>query len=255
MSELNDKVFVVTGSASGIGSAVAGQLINKGAKVVLADLAEDKLSQLVDELGKDNADYVAADVSKPEDNVKIVERAIARFDAIHGAALNVGMPGGFASIVDGNLENFNRVMNVNVTGTWLGLKYLIPEISKQEHGAIVLTGSTAGFRSGAPGRSHYVASKHAVIGLMRAAATECAPLGVRVNSVSPGGVLTPMTESVKDMVGEEEGAKILRDFAATVPLKRLAEPEEIASVIVFLLGSDSRYCTATNIMVDGGLMG
>jgi NAD(P)-dependent dehydrogenase (short-subunit alcohol dehydrogenase family) len=255
MSGLDGKVIVVTGAAGGIGGATAQLLVDNGAKVFLVDVDREGLGSVVSSLGDDHAALASADVSQPVDNQRFVQAAVDRFGRIDGAVLNVGIPGGFASIVDGSVENFDRVMNVNVRGTWLGLKYLIPKIAKSGDGSIVLTGSTAGFRAGAPGRSHYVASKHAVIGLMRAAAAECAPLGIRVNSVSPGGVKTQMTESVKDMVGEDEGARILEEFAQTIPLKRLAEPDEIAAVILFLLGNESRYCTATNYMADGGLIG
>jgi NAD(P)-dependent dehydrogenase (short-subunit alcohol dehydrogenase family) len=142
-----------------------------------------------------------------------------------------------------------------VRGTWLGLKYLIPELARHAPGSIVLTASTAATRAGAPNRSAYVASKHAVLGLMRAAAAECAPLKVRVNSVSPGGVSTPMTHSLKDMVGPEQYAVMLKQFEASIPLKRLAQPAEIAEAIAFLLSERSSYCTAANLMIDGGLTG
>ncbi len=255
MSEFSGKVFVVTGAAGGIGSATVEQLAGRGASVLLVDLDQQGLERACSKMDDQSVAWLAADISEPKANQQMVRAALERFGRIDGAVLNVGIPGGFASIVDGDVENFDRVMKVNVRGTWLGLKYLIPEIANCGEGSIVLTGSTAGFRAGAPGRSHYVASKHAVIGLMRAAAAECAPLGIRVNAVSPGGVKTAMTESVKDLVGEEQGRKILQDFEQTIPLKRMADPNEIASVILFLLGSDSQYCTASNVMADGGLLG
>ena len=255
MSNLHGRTFVVTGAASGIGRATTSELVANGGNVVLIDINESDLVDAAKGLDDRNAAYLALDVAEEANHKEIVSFAIDRFGAIHGAVLNVGIPGEIKSIVDTDVEMFDKVMSVNVRGTWLGLKYLIPEIARQENGSIVLTGSTAGFRAGAPGRAPYVASKHAVIGLMRAAAAECAALGIRVNSVSPGGVRTPMTESVKTILGEEEGEAVLQGFEETIPLKRLGKPDEIASAILFLLGDESRYCTSTNIMVDGGLMG
>jgi NAD(P)-dependent dehydrogenase (short-subunit alcohol dehydrogenase family) len=146
-------------------------------------------------------------------------------------------------------------MAVNVRGTWLGLRQAIPHLARRGGGSIVLTASTAGFRAGAPGRSAYVASKHAVVGLMRSAAAECAPLNIRVNSVSPGGVDTPMTASIRDTFGEERAREIMRAFEQSITLQRIATPAEIADAILFFASDQSRYCTATNLMVDGGLMG
>lgn len=255
MSGLDGRSYVVTGAAGGIGRATAAAIIGKGGNVVLVDVEDAGLADAVSGLDSGKAACIAADVSREKDNRDIAAFAVERFGAIHGAVLNVGIPGEIKSIVDTDVESFDRVLAVNVRGTWLGLKYLIPEIAKNEQGSIVLTGSTAGFRAGAPGRAPYVASKHAVIGLMKAAAAECAALGIRVNAVSPGGVRTRMTESVKTLLGEEKGEAVLRQFEETIPLKRLAEPEEIASAIVFLIGTESRYCTASNVMVDGGLLG
>src|SRR5262249_14563779 len=118
-------------------------------------------------------------------------------------------------------------------GTWLGLHYAIPHLAKRGGGSVVLTASTAGFRAGAPNRSAYVTSKHAIVGLMRSAAAECAPLGIRVNSVSPGGVDTPMTASIKDIFGDEKAREILTAFEKTIPLRRIAQPAEIADAILF----------------------
>lgn len=255
MSEFSGKTYVVTGAAGGIGFATCRRIVDAGGNVLLVDQDERKLEKSVATLASDHADMLTADVSSVEDNQRIAKRVIERFGKVHGAVLNVGVPGTIAAIIETDVDNFDRVMAVNVRGSWLGLKFLIPEIVRAGGGSIVLTGSTAGYRAGAPGRAPYVTSKHAVIGLTKAAAVECAPLGIRVNSVSPGGVRTQMTDSVKDFLGEEQGSAVLKRFAETIPLKRLAEADEIASAIVYLLSEDSRYCTATNLMVDGGLMG
>lgn len=255
MQRLEGKVAIITGAASGIGRATAELFLREGAAVTLVDLQRSALESLAAALGSDRVEIVAADVASVADAERYVGQAVKRFGGLDVAVLNVGIAGEISPIVSASPETFDRVIAVNVRGTWLGLKYVIPRIAERGGGSIVLTASTAGFRAGAPGRAAYVASKHAVIGLMRTAAAECAPLGIRVNSVSPGGVDTPMTRSLKDMVGEERASQLMKQFEATIPLKRIAVPEEIADAILFFASEQSRYCTATNLMVDGGLMG
>jgi NAD(P)-dependent dehydrogenase (short-subunit alcohol dehydrogenase family) len=255
MGCLENKTALVTGAASGIGRAVAERFLREGAAVALIDVRQDEVEFAAAALQSGRAFAIAADVSDPADTQRYVAEAERRLGGIDIAVFNVGIPGEVKPIADASVDVFDRVMAVNVRGTWLGLKYTIPRIGARGGGAIVLTASTAGFRAGAPGRSAYVASKHAVVGLMRAAAAECAPLKIRVNSVSPGGVDTPMTRSVRDLVGEERAAQLMKAFEATIPLGKLAQPEEIADAVLFLASDQSRYCTATNLMVDGGLMG
>ena len=255
MQRLENKVAIITGAASGIGRATAELFVREGAAVAIVDLQQGPLDALAKEIGGDRVAPLQADVSNPDDVQRYVEQTVKRFGGVDIAVFNVGIAGEMKPIVEASLETFDRVMNVNVRGTWLGLKHVIPRIKERGGGSIVLTASTAGFRAGAPGRSAYVTSKHAVVGLMRAAAAECAPLKIRVNSVSPGGVDTPMTQSLKDMVGEQKYTELLKGFEATIPLKRLAVPQEIADTILFFASDQSRYCTATNLMVDGGLMG
>ena len=160
-----------------------------------------------------------------------------------------------APIAKTPVDAFDATMRTNVRGAFVGLKHLIPQMADQGGGSIVITASTAGFRAGAPNRAAYVTSKHAVVGLMRAAAAECAPLKVRVNSISPGGVDTPMTASLVTMFGEEKAREMKAAFERTIPMGRIAQPEEIADAMLFFASDLSRYCTGTNLMVDGGLMG
>jgi NAD(P)-dependent dehydrogenase (short-subunit alcohol dehydrogenase family) len=255
MNRLQDKVAIITGAASGIGRATAELFAREGAAVAIVDLQQAPLDELARSIGGDRVAALQADVANPDEVQRYVEQTVERFGGLDVAVFNVGIAGEMKPIAEASLEIFDRVMAVNVRGTWLGLKHVIPQMKARGGGSIVLTASTAGFRAGAPGRSAYVTSKHAVVGLMRAAAAECAPLNIRVNSVSPGGVDTPMTRSVKDMVGEQKYAELLKSFEATIPLKRLAVPEEIADTVLFFASDQSRYCTATNLMVDGGLMG
>jgi NAD(P)-dependent dehydrogenase (short-subunit alcohol dehydrogenase family) len=255
VQRLKDKVAIITGAASGIGRATAELFVREGAEVALVDLQQGPLESLAATLGQNQTAAFAADVAEPADVQRYVAQTVERFGGLDIAVFNVGIAGEIKPIAEASLEVFDRVMAVNVRGTWLGLKHVIPRLKERGGGSIVLTASTAGFRAGAPGRSAYVTSKHAVVGLMRSAAAECAALGIRVNSVSPGGVDTPMTRSLRDLVGEQKYTELLKGFEASIPLKRLAAPEEIADAVLFFASDQSRYCTATNLMVDGGLMG
>jgi NAD(P)-dependent dehydrogenase (short-subunit alcohol dehydrogenase family) len=255
MRRLEGKVALITGAASGIGRATAELFAREGASLALVDVQREPLELLARSVGTDRVAAIVANVSDPVDVQHYAAETGARLGGLDIAVFNVGIAGQVAPIAEASLEEFDRVMSVNVRGTWLGLKHVIPMMTARGGGSIVLTASTAGFRAGAPGRSAYVTSKHAIVGLMRAAAAECARLGIRVNSVSPGGVDTPMTRSLRDAVGEARAQEMLRAFEATIPLGRIAQPEEIADAVLFFASAESRYCTGTNLMVDGGLMG
>lgn len=253
MSLLTGKVALITGAASGIGAAAARRFSAEGAKLILTDIAEAPLRALAESIGPDVM-FSQLDVADEAATAKVVADGVARFGGIDVAVLNVGVTGTMAPIGKTETESFAATMTTNVTGAFIGLKYVM-EAMTGRGGAIVMTASTAGFRAGAPGRWGYVTSKHAVVGLMRCAAAEGAPLGIRVNSISPGGVDTPMTQSLKTMVGEEKYQEAMAGFVRTIPLGRIGQPEDIADAMLFFASDLSRYCSGTNLMVDGGLMG
>jgi NAD(P)-dependent dehydrogenase (short-subunit alcohol dehydrogenase family) len=255
MALLQNKVALITGAASGIGAAAVRIFAREGAKLIIADINEAPLKALAEELGADSIMTATLDVADQAATQAVVDAGVARFGGLDIAVLNVGVAGHMGPLSSLSVESFESTMRTNVTGAFVGVKVTMPEIAKRGGGSIVITASTAGFRSGAPGRYGYVTSKHAVVGLMRAAAAEGAQFGVRVNSVSPGGVDTPMSASLKDIIGEEQAKIALAAFERTIPLKRMAQPDEIADTMLFFASDLSRYCTATNLMVDGGLMG
>ena len=198
MTRLAEKIAVITGGAGGIGQAAARQFTAEGARVVLVDRDEVALQSIVHSLGEDVASYVVADVTKSEQVQDYVNEAVQRWGGIDILLANAGIEGVVSPIADYPVDMFEKVMAVNVLGVWLGLKYIIPVIRERGGGSIVITSSTAGI-GGTAGMSAYTTSKHAVIGLMRTAALECAPMGIRVNTVNPAPIETRMMRSLEEM--------------------------------------------------------
>ena len=250
MGRLTDKVALITGATGGIGRAAAALFVEEGARVMLVDLDDGALGDLAAGIGAGKAAHVAADVSDQEQMVHAISETARRFGGIDIALLNAGIEGRIASIGEQAEADFDRVMAINVRGVWLGLKYVMPEITKRGGGSIVVTSSTAGIRA-VPGLAPYVASKHAVLGLMRAAAMEGAVDKVRVNSVNPAATETDMIRRLEHATNPDRSNT--RGLAAFTPLRRYGQPEEVAKLMLFLASDDSSFCTGGVYMVDGGV--
>jgi NAD(P)-dependent dehydrogenase (short-subunit alcohol dehydrogenase family) len=246
MGRLQDKVALITGAAAGIGAAAARLFAAEGAKLVLVDIDDSDMAGLA---GDDIA-CMAADVADGDAMQASVALAQERFGGLDIALLNAGIEGVVQPIAEYPEDMFDRVIAVNLRGVWLGLKHTMPAIAKRGGGSIVLTSSIAGLR-GREGISAYVASKHGVIGLMRTAALEGAPDGVRVNTINPSPVETRMMRSLEAGTdpSDPEGAR--KRYARTSPMGRYAEPEEIAKMMLFLASDDSSHCSGSVYMVDG----
>ncbi|MDP7540444.1 MAG: SDR family NAD(P)-dependent oxidoreductase [Alphaproteobacteria bacterium] len=246
MERLRNKVALITGAAGGIGAAAARLFAKEGAKLVLVDIEEGGMAKLA---GDDIA-CVAADVSNGEAMRSCVAAAEKHFGGLDIALLNAGIEGVVQPIADYPEETFDRVIAVNLRGVWLGLKHTLPAIARRGGGSIVLTSSIAGVR-GREGMSAYVASKHGVIGLMRSAALEGGPEGVRVNSINPSPVETRMMRSLEAGMDPDDPEGVHARYARSSPLGRYAEPEEIAKVMLFLAADESSHCSGSIYMVDG----
>ena len=257
MVRLEGKVAVITGAAGGIGRAAARLFADEGARLALVDLDETALQDTVRSIGEDRASYTVADVTQPDQTQAYVDAAVNRWGGIDVFLANAGIEGTLSPIPDYPIDIFDRVMAVNVRGVWLGIKYVVPVMRQRGGGSIVITSSTAGI-GGTPAMSAYTTSKHAVIGLMRTAALEGAPLGIRVNTVNPAPIETRMMRSI-----EEQRVAALDDSsisveqvkeaaAARIPLERYGNPEEVARLMLFLSSDDSSFCTGGVYMVDGG---
>lgn len=246
---MNEKVALVTGSGSGIGRAVALEFASRGASVMVADFNEEGAAQSVEQItaAGGRAASVKVDVSNAESVQAMVERTVSEFGRIDYLVNNAGISaaGPNVPLHEVELSAFERVLNVNVTGTFLGMKYALPELLKRGGGAIVNLSSTMGERASA-GDPAYPTSKHAVRGLTQSAALTYAAQGVRVNSIGPGVVKTGMTEAV---FADEQTTAWLRSIT---PMQRFAEPSEIAKLIVFLCSDDASFITGAYVPVDGG---
>ena len=257
MARLTVRIALITGGAGGIGQAAARQFTAEGARVVLVDLDEAALQSDVQSIGEDMASYAVADVTQPEQVQSYVNAAVERWGGLDIFLANAGIEGTISPIPDYPVDIFDRVMAVNVRGVWLGLKYVIPVMRDRGGGSIVIISSTAGIGRG-PGLSAYVTSKHAVIGLMRTAALECASMGIRVNTVNPAPIETRMMRSLEEMrVAAADSSEVTVEqtkqaFSARIPLQRYGNPEEVAKLMLFLASDESSFCTGGVYMVDGG---
>ena len=257
MARLEGKVAVITGATGGIGSAAARLFVEEGARVALVDLDEAALRETARSIGEDNASYTVADVTQADQTRAYIDEAVNRWGGIDALLANAGIEGKLSNITDYPIDEFDRVMAVNVRGVWLGVKYAIPEMRARGGGSIVITSSTAGI-SGSAEMSAYNTSKHAVIGLMRSAALEGASDGIRVNTVNPAPIETRMMRSIEEMrVDALDDSRVTVDVvkqaaAERIPLQRYGDPEEVARMMLFLASNESSFCTGGVYMVDGG---
>lgn len=246
-----NQIVVVTGAGSGIGRASCIKLAQNGAKVVAVDFNQttgEETLALIREHGGEGF-FVQADVSKSEDVERYVQLAVETYGRIDAFLNNAGVLQKFSMLTDINEAEYDRIMNVNVKGVFLGLKHVLGVMEKQGFGSIINTASTAGIRA-EHSLAAYSASKHAVIGLTKAAALEYVKKGIRVNAICPGGVDTTLTQSVPLMI--QETGYVPEEFP-NMRMNRYADPSEIAEMMVFLASNKSSYMTGSIVVVDGGL--
>jgi NAD(P)-dependent dehydrogenase (short-subunit alcohol dehydrogenase family) len=249
MTRLAGKTAIITGGAGGIGQAAAALFAREGANVLLVDLHEGALQQAVAAISHPTVSFVVADVTQPEQVEGYIQTAIQRYGGLDILVNNAAVEGEVKPIIDYSIEAFDQVMAVNVRGVWLGLKYAIRAMQPRG-GSIIITSSVAGVK-GSRGLSAYAASKHAVIGLMRTAALECAPLGIRVNTVNPSPIETRMMRSIEQQIAPDAPDDSKQIFLRRTPLGRYGTPEEVAQLMLFLASDESSFCTGGVYMVDG----
>ncbi len=251
MSDMNDKVALITGASSGIGRATGEAFAARGAKVVLAARREHELATLTSEIESrgGRASFVVTDVAIAKDVERMVAHAIETFGRLDYAVNNAGIEGQLSGIMDLPEEEWDRVFNINLKGNFLCMKYEARAMLAGGHGgAIVNVGSVNSFL-GFPTGSAYVASKHGQIGLTTSVSAELAPHGIRVNLVCPGIIDTPMHHRLRGLVGDEIYDKVLLQRVHT---RRAGRPDEIAQTIVFLCSNEASYISGTTLTPDGG---
>jgi len=247
MSEFQGKAAIVTGGASGIGRATALRFAQGGAKVVVADMSEAAGQAVVDEIRElgGEAFYQPVDVRRDEDCSAMVQAAMSRFGRLDLAFNNAGITGTLALTGEQPLENWRKVIDVDLTGVF---QCMLHELKVMEAGGVIVnTASIAGV-TGLPGFAPYTAAKHGVIGLTRAAAKEYGRKGIRINAVCPGFVSTPMTVGTDTKA--PDGA-VDKAVAGTV-LRRAADPNEIAELVLWLCSDKASFVTGAHYLVDGG---
>jgi NAD(P)-dependent dehydrogenase (short-subunit alcohol dehydrogenase family) len=249
---LNGKVALVTGAAGEIGAATLQLLAQRGARILAVDRDAEGLKRAIDKLpASAEALPIVADVSREEDVVSYVRQAVDVMGGVHIFFNNAGIEGAIAAIPDYPLEMFRRVLDVNVIGVFLGMKHVLPVMLGQQSGSIINTASIAG-KIGSANICAYTASKHAVIGLTKAAALECADTKVRVNCVCPGLIDSRMLSSIVNGRNTGNAPVPVQNVVDRTPARRLGLATEVAAVVAFLASDDASYVSGSSYVVDGG---
>jgi 3alpha(or 20beta)-hydroxysteroid dehydrogenase len=236
MGRVTGKVALISGGSRGIGAASARALVAEGAKVVIGDILDDEGNALVKELG-DAARYVRLDVTIEEDWTAAVQSAVTEFGQLNVLFNNAGIANG-GLLQKFKMDKWQQILDVNLTGPFLGMRAAADALIAAGGGSIINTSSIEGLR-GTPWAHGYVASKWGLRGLTKSVAMELAPHGIRVNSLHPGLIRTPITEGIPDDM-------------IPIPLGRVGQPEDVASFVVFLASDESSYATGAEFVMDGG---
>lgn len=259
MGDFDGMGAVVTGAGSGIGRAVTLRLAAAGARVLAVDLRRDAAEAVADEaksVASEAGGQVAAheaDVTDAEQVRGYAERAVAEFGNLRLFHNNAGVEGVHKDIADTSEDEWHAIMAINLHSLFYGLKYVLPRIKDAGGGAVVNTGSILSFKA-APGRSDYVVSKHAVLGLTRSAASEHAKDGIKVNCICPGPIETPLMERSERLVNPDDPGFERRRFEEGTPIGRYGAPEEVAELVAFLMSPRVPYMTGAAVTIDGGIL-
>jgi NAD(P)-dependent dehydrogenase (short-subunit alcohol dehydrogenase family) len=246
--KLEHKVALITGAGSGMGRSAALIFASEGAKVAAADISEELVKETAAEITKKGGQAIAirADVSKSEDVKRMVDETVAKFGALNIVYNNAGIEGESNFVSNMTEEQFDRVIAINLRGVFLGMKYALPHLIKAGGGSIINQASIAGLVA-VRGGAAYSAAKAGVIALTRVAALEYGRYNIRVNSICPGAIETPMAQRIRK--GAPPNPKAIQRISV---LGRMAEPEEIAKVALFLASDDSSFATGAPFIIDGG---
>lgn len=254
--DLSDKVAIVTGGAMGIGFGIVDRLAQAKAAVMIADFNEDHARFAAEKLTSQNlkVSFVKVDVSKQGDIKNMVDQTIKEFGGVDILVNNAGIyPQQL--VADMSLEDFDKVLSVNLKGVFLGTKYVSEVMIKQGRGGkIINISSIDALHPSSVGLAHYDASKHGVWGFTKNAALEFAPYKIQINAIAPGAINTPGVSNGQKGAAGVDMSKILEAFMAKIPMHRIGEPDDIGKVALFLASDMSSYMTGSQIVVDGGAL-
>ncbi|GAB5536934.1 MAG: SDR family NAD(P)-dependent oxidoreductase [Rubricoccaceae bacterium] len=247
MSTLQESVAVVTGAASGIGRAIAKRYASEGARVVVSDVDEEGGQETVSQIQEANGEarFIAADVSDPEACQDLVRQTVEAYGTLTIACNNAGIGGEQVPTVEYPVDAWQKVLSINLSGVFYGMKAQIPAMLEAGGGAIVNVASILG-QVGFETSSAYVAAKHGVVGLTKNAALEVSAKGVRINSVGPGFIRTPLLDGLDDDTMEM--------LVGRHPIGRLGEADEVADVVLWLSSPQASFVTGAYVPVDGGYL-
>lgn len=248
MKTLANKVALVTGGGSGIGRAIALLYASEDAQIVISDIDERGGNETVVEIKSNGGDalFVYADTSKPDDSKAVAELALKQFEGLHLVVNNAGIGGKQLPVGEYPIDEWDKVIAVNLSGVFYGLRYQIPALLTSGGGSIVNIASILG-KVATKNSSPYIASKHGVVGLTEAAALEYADKGIRVNAIGPGYILTPLLTKNLDAVG-------MKTVQELHPMKRLGTPHEVAELALWLNSDKASFVTGAYYNVDGGYL-
>lgn len=241
MGRLKDKVAIITGGARGMGASHVRLFVKEGAKVVFTDLNEEEGRRLEEELGG-NAKFIKQDVTDASGWDKVVEETEKIFGPVNILVNNAGITMN-KSILEITEEEYRKIVDINQVSVFLGIKALTPSMKRTGTASIINISSMNGMVGGAIG---YTDTKFAVRGMTKAAALQLSPFGIRVNSVHPGVIETPM-------VTEGDSYELIKNFAKQIPMRRMAKPEEVSNLVLYLASDESKYSTGSEFVIDGGL--
>ena len=251
---LKNKVAIITGATGDIGKNTAKKFLQEGAKVMLAGRSKEKLSKLQNELNIDDRVHnLAGDVCSESYVKTLIDQTLKEFNKVDIMFANAGTEGRTAALEEQKIEDFSNLLSINVIGVWLCIKHSIKAM-KKNHGdsSIIVTSSGAGVL-GYAGGGPYIASKHAVNGLVRAGAAELASSGIRINVAAPGPIDNRMMNDLAISLNPDDPSAVRAAFEQNIPMQRWGKNEEIANLVAFLASEEASFCTGGIFMADGGM--